>query len=138
MHYDQQDIMVMEIVKAYLSESILCCNADYMPKGGLYIKDRRLPFNEDMVEINLLGKLISLNEGVIALININIYNQYSHRTSELSKVIKKVLVSALIQGFKFSFEREFYNGTAKRKYHNILFKGIASKNDYEVLIDSYF
>jgi hypothetical protein len=137
-HYDRQDIMAMEIVKTYLSESILCADEDNRPKGGLHMKDRYLPLNDDMVEINLLGKMNYIGEHVIALININIYHQHPDRITELSKVIKKVLNGAMVQGFQFDFERECYNGTAKRKYHNILFKGNASKSDYQVLLDSYF
>jgi hypothetical protein len=138
MHYDEQDIMVMEIVKTYLSESSLCKDDDYRPKGGLYIKDKRLPLNDDMFEINLLGKLMYIGEDVIALINVNICHQYSYRTNELSKLIKKILKGAVISDFYFDLEREWYNGSAKRKYHNILFKATMSKSDYQVLTDSYF
>lgn len=68
--------MAMKIVKAYLTESILCTDEDCRPKGGLHMKDRYLPLNDDMVEINLLGKMNYIGEDVIALININIYHQY--------------------------------------------------------------
>jgi hypothetical protein len=138
MHYDDWDIMVMEMVKTYLLESVLYSDEDYRPKGGIYIKDRRLPLNDDLVEINLLGKLMIRTDEVTALINVNIYNQYPYRTKELSKLIKKVFQGAIINGFEFGYLREWYNDTAKRKYQNILFHGVISKNDFEVLVDSYF
>ena len=128
----------MELVKAHLIASILWTDEDYRPKGGLHIKDRRLPVNDDMVEINLLGKLKPIGENVYALININIYHQYPYRTSELSKVVKKVLTGAVINGFQFGLEREWYNGNSKRKFHNVLFCGTISQSDFQVLVDSYF
>jgi hypothetical protein len=137
-HYDEQDIMVMQMVGRYLSESTLCKDDDYRPKGGLFIKDQRLPVNDDMVEVNLLGKLMFFGDNVTALINTNIYNQYPYRTKELSKVMKKVLIGAVINGFNFGFEREWYDPSGKRKMHNLLFIGTIPKSDFQILIDSYF
>jgi sulfur carrier protein ThiS len=138
MEYEGAELMVLEMVKEFLSESVLCTDEDYRPKGGIYIKGKRMPLDSDLVELNLIGKLIFTADNVVAFVNHNIYHQYEYRTNELAKVIKKIMDGAIINTFKFNFELEFYFGNVKRKHMNVRFKGVISKEDYQILIDSYF
>jgi hypothetical protein len=138
MEYVSGELMVLEMVKQYLSESILCMDENYHPKGGIFIKGKKMPLDNDLLELNLIDNLLFIKGNVIALMNCNIYHQYKYRTNELAKIFKKLINGASIHSFKFNFERELYFGTGKRKYKNVMFKGVISNEDYQILTDSYF
>ena len=137
MEYVGPELMVLEMVKQHLTESPLLTNEGYQPLGGLHIKAKKMPINPDMVEINMLGKLHYIDDRVIALVNVNIYNDLEKRTDELTKVIMKVMNGVNINLIKFKTDRAWYSGQSKRKYQNVLFKGEINKTDFDILCDSY-
>lgn len=131
-YYSTEQLWILNLIKDHLSNSILFTNITYKPKGGIYIKPKPKSVRLDVIEINMLGKIHSIQEEVIVMININIYHEDEGRTDQLYEVIRLLMDDAYLSFFYFKFGRaHLFQASNTLKMQNLMYRVTIGSKDYK-------